>query len=86
MITLLYRSQLVNTGPFLFQNFKDFKNLNLLVWFYGISNIVGYLIPNYLYTYTLNIYDLVGLGWVGLGSMSYQPCQKGCPRGVWLKR
>ena len=29
-----------------------------LVWFYGISNIVGYLMPNSLYTYTLNIWDL----------------------------
>ena len=38
-----------------------------LVGFYGISAIVGYLIPNPLYTYILNIYDLV---W--LGSMAYQ--------------
>ena len=29
-----------------------------LVWFYGMSNIVGYLMPNSLYTYTLNIWDL----------------------------
>ena len=29
------------------------------VWFYGISTIVGYLIPNRLHTYILNIYDLV---------------------------
>ena len=35
-----------------------------LVWFYGISTIVGYLMPNPLYTYILNIYDLVWLGWV----------------------
>ena len=33
-----------------------------LVGFYGISTIVGYLIPNPLYTYILNIYDLVWLG------------------------
>ena len=41
-----------------------------LVWFYSISTIVGYLIPNPLYTYIyiLNIYDLVGLGF-----MVYQP-------------
>ena len=32
------------------------------VWFYGISTFVGYLMPNPLYTYTLNIYDLVGSG------------------------
>ena len=30
-----------------------------LVWLYGISTIVGYLIPNPLYTDILNIYDLV---------------------------
>ena len=30
-----------------------------LVGFYGISTIVGYLMPNPLYTYILNIYGLV---------------------------
>ena len=35
-----------------------------LVWFYGISTIVGYLMPNPLYTNILNIYDLVWFGWV----------------------
>ena len=39
-----------------------------LVGFYGISTIVGYLIPNPFYTYILNIYDLVWLGF-----MTYQP-------------
>ena len=39
-----------------------------LVWFYGISTIVGYLMPNPLYTYILNIYDLVWLCF-----MAYQP-------------
>ena len=39
-----------------------------LVGFYGISTIVGYLMPNPLYTYILNIYDLVWLGF-----MAYQP-------------
>ena len=29
-----------------------------LVWFYGISTILGYLMPNPVYTYILNIYDL----------------------------
>ena len=33
-----------------------------LVWFYGISSIVGYLMPNPLYT---NILDLYGLFWLG---------------------
>ena len=37
------------------------------VGFYGISNIVGYLIRNPLYRYILNIYELVGLGF-----MAYQ--------------
>ena len=32
-----------------------------LVGFYGISTIVGYLMPNSVYTYILNIYDLVWL-------------------------
>ena len=36
--------------------------------FYGISTIVSYLMPNLLYTYILNIYDLV---WFGF--MAYQP-------------
>ena len=31
-----------------------------LVGFYGISTIVGYLMPNPFYAYILNIYDLVG--------------------------
>ena len=39
-----------------------------LVGFYGISTSVGYLVSNPLYTYTLNIYDLVGLSF-----MAYQP-------------
>ena len=33
------------------------------VWFYSISTIVGYLMPIPLYTYILNVYDLV---WFGL--------------------
>ena len=36
-------------------NINDFG----LVGFYGISTIVGYLMPNHLYTYILNVYDLV---------------------------
>ena len=39
-----------------------------LVGFYGGGTIVGYLIPNLLYTYLLNVYDLVWLGF-----MVYQP-------------
>ena len=39
-----------------------------LVGFYGISTIIGYLMPNPLHTYILNIYDLVWLGF-----MAHQP-------------
>ena len=39
-----------------------------LLWFYGISTTVGYLMPNPLYTYILNICDLV---WFDF--MAYQP-------------
>ena len=39
-----------------------------LVWFYGISTIVGYLMPNPLYT---NIFNIFGLVWFGF--MAYQP-------------
>ena len=38
-----------------------------MVGFAGISTIVGYLMPNPLYTYIINIYDFVGLGF-----MTYQ--------------
>ena len=38
------------------------------VGFYGILTIVGYLMLNPLYTYMLNIYDSVWLGF-----MAYQP-------------
>ena len=53
-----------------FHSFKLFFSSSKmigLVRFYGISIIVGYLMPNTLYTYTLNIYDLVWLGF-----MAYQ--------------
>ena len=29
-----------------------------LFWFYGISSIVGYFMPNTIYSYILDIYDL----------------------------
>ena len=34
-------------------------NIYDLIWFCGISTIVGYLMLNPLYTYILNIYDLI---------------------------
>ena len=42
-----------------------FNNLQSLIY---LTYIVGYLMPNPLYTYILNIYDLVWLGF-----MAYQP-------------
>ena len=36
----------------------SYNFINILVWFGGISTIVGYLMPNLVYTYILNIYDL----------------------------
>ena len=38
------------------------------VGFYGISTLVGYLMPNLIYIYILNLYDLVWLVF-----MVYQP-------------
>ena len=43
------------------------KYMIWLGWVYGISTIIGYLMPNPLYTYILNIW----FGWVGLGFMAY---------------
>ena len=41
---------------------EKFQELSLLTscfaGFYNISTTVGYLMPNHVYTYTLNIYDL----------------------------
>ena len=34
---------------------KKTKKSPWIDWFYGISNIAGYLMPNPLYTYTLNM-------------------------------
>ena len=39
-----------------------------LVGFNAISTIVGYLMPNPLYTYILNVHDLAWLGF-----MAYTP-------------
>ena len=40
-----------------------------LVWFYGMSTIVGYLMLNPIYTYTLNIYDLFLVGFYGMSTI-----------------
>ena len=60
---LLLTKSNFNTKSFLFE-YIGFG----LVSFYGISTIVGYLIPNPFNTYLLNIYDLVQFG-----LMAYQP-------------
>ena len=40
-----------------------------LVKFYGISTIEDYLMPNPVYTCTLNIYDLLWLGFMAYQSL-----------------
>ena len=45
---------LINLGL----SFKENTNPGWLVSLYGISTLAGYLIPNPIYTYILNIYDL----------------------------
>ena len=49
-LCLLYWTTLKHTGC------GDF--LVSFIWFNGISTIVGYLIPNLVYTYRLDVYDL----------------------------
>ena len=58
--------RLVNTKSYLYIYIK-YIGFGL-VGFYGISTIIGYLMPNPLYTYLSNIYDFV---WFGF--MVYQP-------------
>ena len=41
----------------------------VLLGFYGISTIIGYLMPNPLYTYLLSIYDLVLAGVYGISTI-----------------
>ena len=33
-------------------------NFDILVWFYGISSILGYLMPNPVHIFDMHIYDL----------------------------
>ena len=37
---------------------NDEYQIDWLVIFYGVLTIVGYLMPNPVYTYIMNIYDL----------------------------
>ena len=58
-----------NMCKFLLEIFNYLKVLTrILVGVYCISTIVNYLMPKPVYTYILNIYDLVCLGF-----MAYQP-------------
>ena len=45
--------------------------LFLLDWFYGISTIVGYLMPNPVYRYISDTYDLYTLSQQKLNSSKY---------------
>ena len=42
-------------GTFSKNQEKKLEEANSLIWFYGISTIVGYLMPNNFYKYILNI-------------------------------
>ncbi len=59
-----------NLGISEHEDYPTFFKVSFIYWvgFYGTSTIVGYLIPNPLYTYISNIYDLVWLGF-----MAHQP-------------
>ena len=57
----------MNNGEIINMSNGEMISFNL-VGFNGITTIVGYLIPNPLYTYILNICDLVLFGF-----MQYQP-------------
>ena len=47
------------------------------IWFdlVGISTVVGYLMPNPIYTYISNIYDLAGLGFIACQPLLVIQCQ-----------
>ena len=48
-------------SAYVFRSFlisPQWESTLMMVWFYGISTIVGYLMPNLLYTYILDINDL----------------------------
>ena len=52
----------VSVSRYLFLKYTmEQESDGLMVWFYGISTIIGYLMPNHLYTHILRIYDLVRL-------------------------
>ena len=68
MVSSLLTLELFNTkNSFFILFFLFLFNMNRLVGFYGISTIVGYLMPNPLYSYILYIYDFFWLGF-----MAYQ--------------
>ena len=64
--TRLIQTLIQDSTKYIYNSVKKSMHCDLvgLVWFYGISTIVGYLMPNPLYTYILNIYDLVWLGFM----------------------
>ena len=55
---------MMNNHKVLLGDVFEYGKLNGLVWlgwvwFYSLLSIVGYVMPNPLYTYILDIYDLV---------------------------
>ena len=52
-----------------YTTYLDVLNIYNSVWFHGISIIVGYLMPNPLYTYILNTYNLVLFGFMAYQSL-----------------
>ncbi len=50
------------TNASFFKSKEDSAEMIGLVWFYGISTIVGYLMPYPFYTYIMHIKDVIGLG------------------------
>ena len=48
----------ISTNPIIIIIIISSSSSSSLVWFYDISFIVGYLMPNPVYTYMLGIYDL----------------------------
>ena len=52
------------------------RKVGVLVGFCDISTLVGYLIPNNVYTYVSNVLYVNTFSWfglVGLGFVTYQP-------------
>ena len=67
-LILFVRRGWVNTNTIHYWCNDSLGLVKFVCFFFGILTLVGYLIPNPLYTYILNIYDLVWLAF-----MAYKP-------------